>query len=86
MAALVESQMDQVEGMKTGEPLSSPFPIRSNARSLGLEARPAVSSPWRKGLTLHLSSSEEVDMEDVNELCKSQACYERGSPKKEKWG
>ncbi len=26
-----ESQMDQVEGMKTGEPRSSSFPIRSSA-------------------------------------------------------
>ncbi len=66
-----ESQMDQVEGTKTGEPLSSPFPIRSNARSLGSEARPAVSSPWREGSTLRLSSSEEVDMEDVDEFCKA---------------
>ncbi len=31
-----ESQMDQVEGMKTGESLSSSFPIRSSARSLEL--------------------------------------------------
>ncbi len=37
-----ESQMDQVEGMKTGESLSSSFPIRSSARSLGSEARPTV--------------------------------------------
>ncbi len=62
-----ESQMDQVEGMKTGEPLSSPFPIRSNARSLGSEAGPAVSSPRRECSTLRLSSSEE----DFDELCKA---------------
>ncbi len=37
-----ESQMDQMEGMKTGETLSSPFPFRSNAHSLRSEARPAV--------------------------------------------
>ncbi len=63
--------MDQVEGTKTDEPLSSPFPIRSNARSMGSEARPVVSSPRREGSTLRLSSSEEVDVEDVDELCKA---------------
>ncbi len=31
-------QMDQVERMKTGEPLSFPYPIRSNTRSLGSKA------------------------------------------------
>ncbi len=77
-----ESQMDQVEDMKTGEPLSSSFPIRSSARSLWSEARPVVSSPQREGLTLRLSSSEEVDLKDVDKLCKvalfAQAYYERG--------
>ncbi len=63
-----ESQMDQVEGMKTGESPSSSFPIRSSARSLGSEARPVVSSPRREGSMLRLSSSEEVDVEDVDEL------------------
>ncbi len=42
-------QMDRVAGMKTGESLSSSFPIRSSARSLGSEAHPAVSSPQREG-------------------------------------
>ncbi len=60
-----ESQMDQVEGMKS---LSSSFPIRSSARSLGSEARPAVSSPRKEGSMLRLSSSEEVDVEDIDEL------------------
>ncbi len=55
--------MDQMEGMNTGEPLSSSFPIRSSARSLGLEARLAVSFPRRKDSTLCLSSSEEGDGE-----------------------
>ncbi len=41
------------------------------ARSLGSEARPAVSSPRRKGSMLRLSSSEEVDMEDADELSQS---------------
>ncbi len=31
-------QMDQVDGRKTGKPLSFPYPIRSNTRSLGSEA------------------------------------------------
>ncbi len=46
-------------------------PIRSSARSLGSEARPTVLLPRRKGLTLCLSSSEEVDVEDVDELSQS---------------
>ncbi len=61
--------MDQMEGMKTGEPLSSSFPIRSGTRSL--EARPRGSSPRRKGSTIRLSSSEEGDREDVDELSQS---------------
>ncbi len=51
-------------------------------RSLWSEARPVVSSPQREGLTLRLSSSEEVDVKDVDKLCKvalfAQAYYERG--------
>ncbi len=45
---LRESQMDQMEGMKTGEPLSSFCPNRSSARSLRLEARPAVLPPGER--------------------------------------
>ncbi len=60
--------MDQVEGTKTGSPYL-PFPIKSNARSLGSEARPAVLPPWREGSMLRLPSSEEVDVEDIDELC-----------------
>ncbi len=71
----LESQMDQVVGTKTGESLSSSFPIRSNARSRGSEARPAVPSPRREGSTLCLPSSEEVDMEYVDELCNQQALF-----------
>ncbi len=59
--------MDHMEGMKTGEPLSSSFPIRSSARSLGSEAHPTVSPLGRKGSMLRLSSSEG-DVADVNEL------------------
>ncbi len=66
-----ESQMHQMEGMKMGEPLYTSFLIRSSARSLGLEARPAVSSLWRKGSALRLSSSEEVDVEDAMSFCKA---------------
>ncbi len=56
-----ESQVDQMEGMKTGEPLSSSFP----------SSPPRDSSPRRKGSTLRLSSSEEVDVEVVDELSQS---------------
>ncbi len=51
-------------GNEDGDPLSSPFPIRSSARFLGLEVRPAISSLQREGLTICLSSSEGVDVED----------------------
>ncbi len=40
--------MDQMEGMKTGEPLSSFVPIRSSPRSLRSEARPAVLPPGER--------------------------------------
>ncbi len=39
------SQMDQMEGIKTGDPLSSFFPIRSSARFLRSEARFSSSLP-----------------------------------------
>ncbi len=66
--------MGQVEGKKTGEPLSSFFPIRSSTRSLESEACFAVSSLKREGSTLRLSSSEEVDVKDVDEFCTSIVC------------
>ncbi|KAL0148085.1 hypothetical protein M9458_056625, partial [Cirrhinus mrigala] len=50
-------------GMETGDPLSPSSPSRSAAHSMGSEARSAVSSPRGTGSTLHLSSSEEVDVE-----------------------
>ncbi len=62
------SQMDQMEGIKMGDPLSSSFPIRSSACFLISEARPAVLPPQRKGSTLRLSFSEEGDREDVDEF------------------
>ncbi len=51
--------------METGESLSSSSPARSTARSLGSEARSAVSSPRGEGSALLLSSSEEVDVESA---------------------
>ncbi|KAL0198600.1 hypothetical protein M9458_007140, partial [Cirrhinus mrigala] len=39
------SQLDLLEGMKTGDPLFPSSPSRSVARSLGSEACSAVSSP-----------------------------------------
>ncbi len=44
------SQMDQMEGIKTGDPLSSFFPIRSSARFLRSEAR-FSPPPQRKAST-----------------------------------
>ncbi len=55
--------MNLLEGTKTGDPLTSPFPIRSSACSLGSEAHPAVSSPLERGL----SSSEEVQKKQQQE-------------------
>ncbi|KAI2663377.1 Transposon Ty3-G Gag-Pol polyprotein [Labeo rohita] len=52
------SQLDLLEGMETGVPLSSASPGRSAARSAGSEARTAVSSPRGSGSTVRLSSSE----------------------------
>ncbi|KAI2652402.1 Transposon Ty3-G Gag-Pol polyprotein [Labeo rohita] len=59
------SQLDLLEGMETGDPLSSASPSRSVARSAGSEARSVVSSPQGTGLTLRLSSSEEELLEVV---------------------
>ncbi len=48
-----------------GESLPSSSLARSTARSLGLEARSAVSSPRGEGSALLLLSSEEVDVESI---------------------
>ncbi|MCI4378954.1 hypothetical protein PGIGA_G00222290 [Pangasianodon gigas] len=60
------SQMDLAEGMETGLSLSPSSPSRSTVPSLGSEARSAVSSPRGADSALHLSSSEEVDVESVD--------------------
>ncbi|KAL0199702.1 hypothetical protein M9458_002889, partial [Cirrhinus mrigala] len=62
------SQLDLVEGMETGDPLSPASPTRSAACSQGSEARSAVSSPRGTGSTHHLSSSEEADVETIEEV------------------
>ncbi len=59
------SQLDLAEGMETGRSLSLSSPARSIARSLGSEARSAVSSPQRAGPVFHLSPSEEEDVEST---------------------
>ncbi|KAL0168889.1 hypothetical protein M9458_037111, partial [Cirrhinus mrigala] len=61
------SQLDLVEGMETGDPLSPASPTRSAARPSGSEARAAVSSPRGSASTLPISSSEEVDVVSVDE-------------------
>ncbi|KAI2661618.1 Transposon Ty3-G Gag-Pol polyprotein [Labeo rohita] len=60
------SQLDLLEGMETGVPLSSASPGRSAARSAGSEARTAVSSPRGSGSTVRLSSSEGGEVEIVD--------------------
>ncbi|KAI2663175.1 Transposon Ty3-G Gag-Pol polyprotein [Labeo rohita] len=66
------SQLDLVEGMETGDPLSSASPTRSAARPSGSEARAAVSSPRGSASTLAISSSEEVDVVSVDEAAAPQ--------------
>ncbi|KAL0175974.1 hypothetical protein M9458_028304, partial [Cirrhinus mrigala] len=61
------SQMDLLEGMETGDPLSSSLPGRSDARSEGSEARITATSSQGTGSSLHLSSSEEGDLESAVE-------------------
>ncbi len=60
------SQLDLAEGMETGGYLSLSSPARSTARSLGSEARSAVSSPQGAGSVFHPSSSEEEDVESAD--------------------
>ncbi len=60
------SQLDLAEGMETGGSLSLSSPARSTARSLGSEARSAVSSPQRACSAFHLSPSEEEDVESAD--------------------
>ncbi|KAI2660031.1 ORF V: Enzymatic polyprotein [Labeo rohita] len=54
------SQLDLLEGMETGEPLSPSSPGGSGAHSQGSEARSAATSPPSR-----ISSSEEVESECV---------------------
>ncbi|KAI2647309.1 Transposon Ty3-G Gag-Pol polyprotein [Labeo rohita] len=61
------SQLDLLEGMETGDPLSPSLTGRSVARSEGSEARTVVTSPQGAGSSLLLSSSEEVDLESAIE-------------------
>ncbi|KAI2646175.1 Transposon Ty3-G Gag-Pol polyprotein [Labeo rohita] len=61
------SQMDLLEGMETGDPLSPSLPDRSDARSEGSEARTAATSSQGTGSSLHLSSSEEGNLESAVE-------------------
>ncbi|KAI2645137.1 Transposon Ty3-G Gag-Pol polyprotein [Labeo rohita] len=66
------SQLDLVECMETGDPLSSASPTRSAARPSGSEARTAVSSPRGSASTLAIFSSEEVDVVSVDEAAAPQ--------------
>ncbi|KAL0176947.1 hypothetical protein M9458_029277, partial [Cirrhinus mrigala] len=59
------SQLDLLEGMETGDPLSPSSPSRSAARSVGSEARSAATSSQGAGSSLLLSSSGEGDLEDL---------------------
>lgn len=59
--------MELAEGSETGQSLSSSSTARSSAPSRGLEARTVGSSTTREGSILRVSSSEEVDVKDVEE-------------------
>ncbi|KAL0161741.1 hypothetical protein M9458_045466, partial [Cirrhinus mrigala] len=67
------SQMDLLEGMETGDPLSSSLPGRSAAHSEGSEARAAATSSQGTGSSLHLSSSEGGDLESTAEEASPQS-------------
>ncbi|KAL0194817.1 hypothetical protein M9458_008389, partial [Cirrhinus mrigala] len=67
------SQMDFLEGMETGDPLSPSLTGRSVACSEGSEARTAATSSQGTGSSLHLSSSEEGDLESTIEEPLSQS-------------
>ncbi|KAI2662194.1 2-oxoisovalerate dehydrogenase subunit beta, mitochondrial [Labeo rohita] len=67
------SQMDLLEGMEMGDPLSPSLPGRSAARSEGSEARTAATSSQGMGSSLHLSSSEEGDLESTAEEASPQS-------------
>ncbi|KAL0175435.1 hypothetical protein M9458_027765, partial [Cirrhinus mrigala] len=67
------SQMDLLEGMETGDPLSPSLPGRSAARSEGWEARTTATSSQGMGSSLHLSSSEEGDLESTAEEASPQS-------------
>ncbi len=54
------SQMDLAEGREMGESLSSSSPARSSGRSLGSEARSAVSSPRGGGSTLRVAGRSSL--------------------------
>ncbi|XP_067278254.1 uncharacterized protein [Pseudorasbora parva] len=73
------SRLDVAEGLETGAALSLPSPAPSSGSSRGMEARMVVSSPPRESPVLHLSSSEEVDVESIeteDSPLQSPACEE----------
>ncbi|KAL0159530.1 hypothetical protein M9458_043255, partial [Cirrhinus mrigala] len=70
------SQLDLLEGMETGDPLSPSSPSRSVARSVGSEARSAATSSQGTGSSLLVSSSGEGDLENVTESLPQSPQYE----------
>ncbi|KAL0195160.1 hypothetical protein M9458_008732, partial [Cirrhinus mrigala] len=60
-------------GWRRVTPLSPPLPGRSAARSEGSEARTAATSSQGTGSSLHLSSSEEGDLESTAEEASPQS-------------
>ncbi len=60
-----------MEASETNDSLSPSSPVRSDDRSLRLEARQVDTSPWSAAVAFLLSSSEEVDMGNAGETAPS---------------
>ncbi len=71
------SQLDLMEGLETSVSLSPSSPIRSYSLSLRLEARAGDTSPWAAGSAIFISSSEEIDVESIDDVpSRSSQCEE----------
>ncbi len=70
------SQLDLMEGLETSVSLSPSSPIRSYSCSPRLEARAADTSPRAAGSALLISSSEEIDVQSVDDVPSLSPQYE----------
>ncbi len=70
------SQLDLMEGLEMSVSLSLSSPIRSYSCSPRLEARAADTSPRAAGSAFLISSSEEIDVESVDDVPSHSPQYE----------